>query len=175
MANLKHFGKYGSKNCVIIYREVPGEPDFCLIVETNLLEGTKQDAFINVINSPEGQASNEINEVLARNQFPDGTVMLHDLHYTKRLQKADVDMVEVIPNNSQSFPLRTLNDELKKLQASSNTEKLSDADLAKGLVVQADLMIEDSDRIKKDAYTKLEEAYLLDPSLKPVLEAIQAE
>ena len=38
MAILKHVGKYGEKPCVIVFREVPNEPESCLVVISEGLE-----------------------------------------------------------------------------------------------------------------------------------------
>ena len=67
MANImKHVGTHGQKPCVVVFREVPNEPDNCLIVETGTLEDQKHDDLMNVVQSLEAQESNNISEVLSR-------------------------------------------------------------------------------------------------------------
>ena len=85
---MKHVGKYGEKPCVVVFREVPNEPENCLIVETGALEDQKHDDLMNVISSLEAQESNEVSEVLSRRQFTDGSNMLNDLHFTKKISKS---------------------------------------------------------------------------------------
>lgn len=242
MAILKHYGKYGARPCIIVYREVPGLEDYCLIVDVSTLDGTKQDAFLNIVNSREGQAASELNEVLARSTFSDGSSMLRDLHFGKKLQKVAVDMVEVTPNNSQSMPLRELNVALKQLktgnplpntdpshlkklnsaegtpgpqraintqnveqelgvrdgydkhsdgpifdsdagmnnaridanQSVSSEDPATNTDIARGLITQALLMMDEGNLLQQEAKAKLEKAYSLDPSLRPMVDTIRS-
>ena len=73
---MKHVGSYGDRPCVVIFREVPNEPENCLIVESNALPDNKHDDLMNVVSSLEGQEANDISQVLARRQFSDGANML---------------------------------------------------------------------------------------------------
>ncbi len=104
MATLKHVGKYGEKPCVVVFREVPNEPDNCLIVETTTLEDQKHDDLMNVVSSLEAQESNDIPEVLARRQFTDGSNMLNELHFGKKLTKNAFKFIYLgpLPNVSGS-------------------------------------------------------------------------
>ena len=88
---MKHVGSVGDKPCVVVFREVPNEPDNCVVVETDGLDPQKHDDLMNVVQSLEAQESNNISEVLARRQFTDGTNMLNDLHFSKKLTKIGVD------------------------------------------------------------------------------------
>src|SRR6056300_1350387 len=98
MANImKHVGTHGQKPCVVVFREVPNEPDHCLIVETQTLEDQKHDDLMNVVQSLEAQESNNISEVLSRRQFPDGSNILNDLHFTKKLVKVASNLVFLTP------------------------------------------------------------------------------
>ena len=44
---MKHVGKVGEKPVVVVFREVPNEPDNALIVETGTLEPDQHDALMN--------------------------------------------------------------------------------------------------------------------------------
>ena len=61
---MKHVGVYGGKPCVVVFREVPNEPENCLIVLSGGLEEVKHDDLMNVVSSAEGQGAREISEVL---------------------------------------------------------------------------------------------------------------
>lgn len=184
---LKHVGKIGEKPCVVVFREVPNEPENCLIVESNSLSDQKHDDLMNVVQSAEAQESNNIADVLSRRQFSDGTNMLNDLHFSKKLQKVSVDMVFLTPTPSQKVSLKEVNVEINKLEGgytppkteadpvSVDTQPLTEsteaavpeASVAENLLVQAELLEQDAKALLQDAEAKKSEAYKLDPSLKP--------
>jgi len=56
---MKHVGKFGEKPCVVVFRELPGEQDYCLIVQTDNLESRQHDDLMNVVQSAEAQQSND--------------------------------------------------------------------------------------------------------------------
>ena len=181
---MKHVGSYGEKPCVVVFREVPNEPDNCLIVESASLEDSKHDDLMNIVASLEAQESNNVSDVLARRQFTDGTNVLNDLHFSKKLIKVPVDMVFLTPTPSQKISLAEVNAEINKLETGSNpplntdidpatlqtnnpVEVPVDASAAEGLLVQAEMIDQDAKKLMEDAESKKAEAYKLDPSLKP--------
>ena len=188
MATLtKHVGKIGEKPCVVVFREVPNEPENCLIVESNSLTDQKHDDLMKVVQSAEAQESNNIADVLSRRQFTDGSNMLNDLHFSKKLQKVSVDMVFLTPTPSQKISLKEVNAEINKIEGgytppktevdpvSVDTQPLTEstetavpeASVAESLLVQAELLEQDAKALLSDAEAKKAEAYKLDPSLKP--------
>ena len=120
MAVLKHVGKYGEKPCVVVFREVPNEPENCLIVETTSLEDQKHDELMNIVQSLEAQESNEISEVLSRRQFPDGSNVLNDLPFSKKLIKVSSSLVFLTPTPTDKIALADVNKEIKKLDEGTN-------------------------------------------------------
>ena len=85
---MKHVGKFGEKPCLVVFREVPNEPENCLIVVTSTLDDMQHDDLMNVIQSQEAQESNNISEVLDRRQFSTGEGILNSLHYGKKDSKS---------------------------------------------------------------------------------------
>lgn len=188
---MKHVGKFGEKPCVVVFRELPGEQDYCLIVQTDSLESRQHDDLMNVVQSAEAQQANDISEVLFRRQFTDGSNMLNTLHYSKKLQKVPVGLVHLTPSPNQSMPLDQVNAEIRRLKGGYtppvndsshlndtttkpvNTEEptaTEDGDvsgIAKTLLAQATLMEEDGQRMLAEAEAKKQEAFRLDPSLRP--------
>jgi hypothetical protein len=229
---VKHVGQYGQKKCVVVFREVPNETDHCLIVLSDGLEGRMHDELMDVIVGPEAQSAKDLADVLNRRQFSDGTNMLTQLHYAKRLNKVGTDMVDLTPLPGQRVPLAQLNEELRKIEGGyvpptndlnnesqllenakqkpwaerspeeataynqSQTRNASDvaSDAAKddgvslnigedapvppaqdpvepsaaqGLLIQANMMKEDAERLLSEAAIKEQQAYNADPSLKP--------
>ena len=178
---MKHVGKYGEKPCVVVFREVPNEPENCLIVETGALEDQKHDDLMNVISSLEAQESNEVSEVLSRRQFTDGSNMLNDLHFTKKLVKVASDLVFLTPTPTDKIALADVNAEIMKLENDSNPPLNTEVDpdvlieeqgdaisqQAKNLLSQAELIEGDAKAMMEDAEAKKNAAYDLDPSLAP--------
>jgi len=192
---MKHVGKYGEKPCVIVFREVPNEPEHCLIVQTGTLPDVQHDALMEVIQSAEAQESNDISQVLHRRQFRDGENMLSAMHFGKKLQKVPVSQVSLTPSPSHSVPLADVNAEIRKIEggytppvnddshlanqtrvtteqvegtpANQQAESATEPSAAQALVFQAQLMKEDAERMVAEADAKLAEAYSIDPSLAP--------
>lgn len=229
---VKHVGQYGQKKCVVVFREVPNETDQCLIVLSDGLEGRMHDELMDVIVGPEAQSAKDLADVLNRRQFSDGTNMLTQLHYAKRLNKVATNMVDLTPLPGQRVPLAQLNEELRKIEGGyvpptndlsnesellesakqkpwaerspeeataynqSQTRNASDVatdaakndgvslnigedapvpsaqdpvepSAAQGLLIQANMMKEDAERLIAEAAVKEQLAYDADPSLKP--------
>jgi len=182
----KHVGLYGDKPCVVVFREVPDEVDQALIVISDSLEGQFHDDIMSVVDSPEGQESNNVSEVFFRRRLTDGENMLEALHTRGKLTKVPVDMVKLTPAPNQSVELAEVNAELSKIETGSNpplvteqnVENLSQGDVpvdeaedsnqvAQNLLSQASLLREDAKVLLGDADAKEEEAYKLAPELKP--------
>lgn len=180
---MKHVGTYGGKPCVVVFREVPNETDQCLIVESSSLEDVKHDDLMNVVQSLESQQGKDLSEVLARRQFTDGSNMLNDLHFTKKIIKVPVNMVMLTPLPNQSISLQEVNAEINKLDG-GYTPPLNDletpvmnpvptvatpegASEAEGLLVQAELMEQDAKVMLQEAEAKKTQAYELAPELAP--------
>ncbi len=189
---LKHVGQYGGKQCVIVFREIPNEPENCLIVESASLEEKDHDDLMSTVSSLEAQGTGDISQVLARRQLSNGEQMLNYLHFHKKLQKVPVSLVSLTPTPNQSVPLAEVNAEIKKLvndpvapvtdpshlaEGDPSTSQVNPSQVAtelapvenpaQGLLLQADLMEQDAENLLADSKAKRQEAYTLDPSLKP--------
>ena len=111
MADLKHVGRIVStgRKCLVAYRTLPGESDHCLVVQTENLPDEQHTALINLVESGAGQESGEFAEVLARANFPDGSIMLAALHTQGKLTKVPTSQVEMLPNFNVKINLAELN------------------------------------------------------------------
>jgi hypothetical protein len=138
---------------------------------------------MNVVQSLESQQGKDLSEVLARRQFTDGSNMLNDLHFTKKIIKVPVNMVMLTPLPNQSISLQEVNAEINKLDG-GYTPPLNDletpvmnpvpevatpegASEAEGLLVQAELMEQDAKVMLQEAEAKKTQAYALAPELAP--------
>jgi hypothetical protein len=128
MANLKHIGriKTTGRKVIVAYRTLPGESDAALIIPTEALTPEQHDSIISLVESPAGQNAYEFAEVLARSRFPDGSVILANLHFNSRLVKVKTSTVEMLPNSHSTIGLDQLN------QVIAEQRGLSVNDLALG-------------------------------------------
>jgi len=127
---MKHVGKIGEKPCVVLFREVPGDPNFALVVQTNNLPDNQHDSLMNVLQSPEAQQANQLSDVLDRRQFSDGSNMLQQLHFEKRIEKVAVNLVSLTPTPQDSISLEEVNAEIRKIDNQSNPPSKIQADPA---------------------------------------------
>jgi hypothetical protein len=113
----KHLGqsKTGTR-LVVVFREIPGAEDHCLVVETDSLRDMYQDQFMREVNSKEGQGTVDLFEVLERRQFGDGTQMLNSLHTKGLLRKYPVTDIDMIPMTNRKVPLTMVNDQIAGIQ-----------------------------------------------------------
>ena len=188
MAQLtKHVGIYGGKPCVVIFRELPDDTENALIIQSNTLDGQMHDDVMSVIDSREAQESNEVSEVLHRRRLTDGENMLTALHNRQKLQKVPVSMVTMTPFPNQEVSLTALNAEIRKIHTGSNPPLKTEASIqaasvpeqqattadsdptaiAQNLLTQATLLDEDAKSLVETAESKRQEAYSLDPALRP--------
>jgi len=108
---LKHVGrvKNNRRKVVVAYRVVPGDPDHCLVVQTENLSADEHDALIRVVESAAGQEAYEFGEAMSRSYLPDGRNMLAGFHTTGKLNKVPTNVIEMVPNNNTIISLDELN------------------------------------------------------------------
>lgn len=156
---------------VVVFRKIPDDEKHCLVVESDRLPDRYHDSLHDIVNSVEAQSTVELSEVLNRRVFPDGQNALQALHYGHFLRKAEVKMVTLYPKPGRALPLELLNAEVdgkvpEYIQAQEQEKKEAEtvptdnSAIAKGLILQAELL-------EEDARQKREEAYELMPSLRP--------
>lgn len=143
MVDLKHVGRFvnNGRKCLVAYRTLPGEADSCLVIQTESLPDEQHNALINLVESPAAQTANEFAEVLARSNFPDGSIMLAKLHVDGKLSKVPTDQIEMIPN----FQTRVLLSELNSIIAAQLNVAIDD------------LAVKSSTATKKDPNVEIQE------------------
>jgi hypothetical protein len=187
--NIKHVGQLinTQKRCVVVFREVPDEPENCLVVDTDSLADWMHDDVINAVESPGAQSSANFYEYAQRSVFTDGSNMLQTLHTRGMLHKTKTENVMMLPNSGVKIRLDELNQIIKEqngdanaipdsdgqvqmagkdiepatMQApASNADGVDDTDYAKTLLAQAKTFEAEAKRLKQEAYD-------LVPSMKP--------
>lgn len=109
--DLKHVGriKANGKKCLVVFRTLPGDSSYCLIVPTEVLSDSQHDTIINCVEGNTAQAAFEFGEVLARVPFSDGRMMLAALHAEGKLVRMATKDIEMVPNHTTAVQLSELN------------------------------------------------------------------
>jgi hypothetical protein len=193
--NIKHVGQLTNtgRRCVVVFREIPNEPENCLIVDTDALQDWMHDDVINAVESQGSQSAANFYEYAQRAVFTDGSNMLQAMHARKLLIKVPTTLVKMTPNNTDSIML----DELNRLVREQNGDKpavtpqkdpdllsVAGKDVSEAVsnyvepqATTADAAPSDADLAKNllnqaqtfetEAQNLREQAYEMDPSLKP--------
>lgn len=134
MAFLKHIGKQGDRKVAVVFRTIPNEDHMALVIYPETLPAAWHDTIMRVLESPEGQASNELADVLHRNLLPDGRNILETLHSERMLKRVRTDTVTVTPTPQSSVRLDELNTMLRQMADPTQAQKMAAADANRGLV-----------------------------------------
>lgn len=179
---IKHVGVDGKgKKAVVVFREVPGDTDNCLIVLTESLPALYHDDLIKAIESNSGQETLDVGDFLFRQKFHDGTNMLNTIHQNGWMTKVSTKSMMMTPQPGVSINLVDLNQQLRLIQhapqqaaevAAKNTPPgiLTDQQIANKMRAQANTFEVEARRLR-------EEAEKLDPksqSSQPNLTTIPA-
>ncbi len=164
----KHIGKMkdAGTRVAVVFRTLPEEKDSALVVSTDNLPSLYHDAFIDLIDSAEGQEANELQTVLNRRQFPDGTNMLQQLHTGGYLVKVKTEDVHMMPRPGITMPLNELNSEIEKIDGADapSTVTPEDGDMTK---TEARNLLAQAESLEEQAKSMRENAYSMDESLRP--------
>lgn len=175
---IKHVGRHAGtgQRLSVVFMSLPDEPDSALAVYSDTLPDRYHDSYMEAIESNEGQATNNLYEVLSRKVFWHGKVMLDTLHSEGHLSKIPTNQIIMTPNTQTNVPLNEINDAMNSTEDTTvedvepqesridSNVKLSKQDenkqIAQNLLVQANLLA-------SEAEAKRQEAYTYDSSLKP--------
>jgi len=156
---MKHVGKQISTNdkLVVVFREVPGEPDNCLVVKTRALGETDHDSLMSALEGLEGQQANQLADVLHTQMGRNGRPILETLHSTRKIQKLPTNDVALMPDSRNAIPLNQVNDSIRandidaKHNVATKEAALSNDQIAESLQNQADSMETEAKRLRKEA------------------------
>jgi hypothetical protein len=169
MVNLKHVGriKANGRKVIIAYRTLPGESDAALIIDTASLSDDQHDTLIKLVESPAGQSAYEFAEAMARTNFPDGSIMLANLHYHGKLTKVKTSEVEMTPTMQSIISL----DQLNQLIAEQRGISVNDLALGGGAEATEVAVVKDisnttkTDVVAESQVAKINEQPLSDEDL----------
>lgn len=188
--SLKHVGQLinTQRRVVVVFREVPDEPHSALVVDTDGLVDWMHQDIMNAVESPGAQAAANFYEYANRAMFTDGSNMLQALHKRGLLNKVSTDNVMMTPDRQNKIRLDELNnivreqtgnapvvkpDDTQMTMANKQVENsapvaaqpaqdgvISDADIARGMLTQAEQFEAEAKRLREEALT-------MAPELKP--------
>jgi len=184
----RHIGKVPNTGAriVVVFRQLPDEPDQALIVYSDALSDRYHDDLMSALESPNAQTGPDLFPFLQRQRFSDGIPMLDGLHGKKLLQKTPTNLITMTPAQGMVIQLDELNKDLGNINwgdleqtqksapvdqaviqpgdkapgAPAGQSALSDSDLAESRIAQASSLEEEAKRLR-------DEAYEFNPDLKP--------
>jgi len=130
---LKHIGKMKNNGArvVVAYRTLPGDSSNALVIGTASLGESYHDSLISLVQGVDGQASDELAQVLAVRKFPDGSNMLQWLHNRGQLKRVPTDGVIMTPTTREQDNVSL--DELNQLIAQQKGLSLDELALTDGV------------------------------------------
>ena len=135
---IKHIGKHGDRKVAIVFREVPGEEHMALVVYPETLPISFHDAIMKVIESPVGQAAENLGDALFRSLLSDGRPMLQTLHVEGMIKKVQAKQVTVTPGGNSSVNLEEMNGIIRKMKMGEDAiREMAELDANKGYTGKA--------------------------------------
>lgn len=131
---MKHVGTHDQRKCVLLFKEVPGDEDMCLIVYTDTLNKLIHDPLMRCIESEVGQNANDISGPLSRTLMDNGQNVLNTLHSSGHIRRVPTNQMILRPNASTTIRLDELNSMLKKMAEGGDAkDRLAEMDAQAGL------------------------------------------
>jgi hypothetical protein len=131
---LKHVAKHNDKKAVILFREVPNEGHMCLVAYSDLLPRLMHDEIMRVLESPSGQAAENLADALFRNIMADGRNTLESLHTNGMIKKVPTNQVIVTPGGKNTVRLDELNSILNEMkQGEDAIKRMAELDANAGM------------------------------------------
>ena len=128
---IKHIGRAGKDaKVVVVFREVPGDPESALVIPTGNLPDLFHDDLIKAIESTTAQDSADPSEFLFRQVFHDGTNMLNTIHQKGWMIKVPAKSIMMTPRPGVEINLVDLNREIKQIQRSDAATGTRSSDIA---------------------------------------------
>jgi len=114
----KHVGRIVStqQKVVVMFRQIPEEPDHCLLVDVQGLNDDMHNDLMNEVESAQAQGKQDFSEHAHTHFFRDGRKMLQTLHLEKKFIKLETDKVMMTPDNNTNIRLDELNEQLGALK-----------------------------------------------------------
>lgn len=156
----------------VVFRELPGDPEHCLVVFQDSLPEIYTWAVRDLVSGP-GQNSTELHEIMNAVGVLDGRKMLNVLHDGKFLRKIRTSDIDMHTGGNNIIPLNVLNEQFStKLTEETKVKdynpfkpehqdtKIEEMTIVSELIKEA----QKYEKLSKDYYERL---YNLEPSMRP--------
>ena len=111
----KHVGKTpDNAKVVVVFRQLPDEPDQALVVYTQKLDAQLHDQFMPIVEN-QGQADMDFYKIATRSPFFDGRNLLESLHARGLLTKVPAANITMTPTAGHEINLADLNTQLNSM------------------------------------------------------------
>ena len=121
---MKHIGIHNDRAVTVMFRQVPGEPENCLIVYTDSLPEDTKKTTIEILQSADGQAATDFSEAANRAKTINGENLLNVMHVAGSLKKVPTSEVMLTPNAATKIPLSEVNKLIVDAPATTTTPKI---------------------------------------------------
>ena len=118
----KHVGRIVStqQKVVVMFRQVPDEPENCLLVDVQGLSDDMHNDLMNEVESAQAQEKDEFADHAHTHFFRDGRKMLETLHQEQKFIKLETFKVMMTPDANTNIRLDELNKQLGAIKANPN-------------------------------------------------------
>ena len=118
----KHVGRVVStqQRVVVMFRQIPEEPDNCLLVDVEGLSEDMHNDLMNEVESIQAQQSDEFANHAHTHFFRDGRKMLETLHNENKFIKLETYKVMMTPDANTNIRLDELNTQLGAIKENPN-------------------------------------------------------
>lgn len=183
MSIKRHVGriKNTDRRCAVVLPQLPEDPEYALIVDTDALPDYMHESLVGIIDSASGQESMVLGEVLSRRASPDsGLDMLNSLHRRGLLQKQKISNIMMFPRPNSPVDLSVIVDMIAKTKNgeairkedynTSPSDRFRD-ELHNNSQEKIDNisrnLIKEAEMLEQEAHNKREQAYHRSPHLRP--------
>ena len=157
---MKHIGIHNDRAVTVMFRQVQGEPENCLIVYTDSLPEDTKKTTIEILQSADGQAATDFSEAANRAKTINGENLLNTIHISGAMKKVPTSEIMLTPNAATKVSLAEVNKIVNEqapatttapATASSSPGAMTDEQLAASLRSQANTLQKEVERLHKEA------------------------
>lgn len=179
------------KNVVVVFMQLPEDKNNALVIDTDALPDMYNDSLRRIVESTEAQQAKNLADILGRRMAPDGSgqTMLQKFFTSQKLLKTPITNVTMVPRRGVRWPLTEVIaamesqetvpegfddlDPETKAEVAANLKRFNmhennmNTEEAGNVSQQAQALLDMAKLLETDALAKREQAYKIDPSLRP--------
>ena len=171
MSFFKHVGQCNGKKVIIVNRQLPGEEHMAGVIYSEIIPSRFHDDIMKVLESTEGQAAHDFNQVLKRRYFANGENMLDSLLSEGYIKKAAANNIIVKPNSKSAVRL----DELNRLISDIANGRAAESELDSVAPGTKEKLVEETPVVDSVASTNTTDSNQLMLEMMKTMKQMQAE